>query len=82
MDAVGDLVGPDNGSSEKPIERLRTHLADESSSLGTRESHALERLIELAAAALRLDQRVGHIRDESDKDRPLRVGTSCAEQPS
>lgn len=58
-------------SIEKPIERLRTHLQNDHQ-LSDREVAVVEQLIGLAEATMRLDQRLTHIRDETDKGRPLR----------
>ena len=75
MDATTDLVGPDaDGRQEQPIERLRHHL--EELDLPPREAEAVSRIVELAEAVLRLDQRLVHIRDEADKGEP---GTSWEE---
>lgn len=58
MDATSDVVGPDPGKQEKPAKRLRDRLTTVSDDLGERESVVLERLVELAAAVLQLDQRL------------------------
>ena len=69
MDATTDLVGPDaEGRQEKPIVRLRRHL--EGLDLPSREAEVVSRIVELAEAALSLDQRLDHIRDEADKGKP------------
>ena len=69
MDATTDLVGPDTeGRQEQPIERLRRHL--EGLDLPSREAKVVVRIVELAQAVLRLDQRLVHIRDEADEGEP------------
>ena len=69
MDATTDLVGPDaDGQQEHPIERLESHL--EGLDLPSRETEVVSRIVELARAVLRLDQRLVHIRDEADKGEP------------
>ncbi|MEN8234194.1 MAG: hypothetical protein ABFR89_04660 [Actinomycetota bacterium] len=71
MDIASDLSNGE-GPAEKPIEQLGRQLHRMTEKLGDRERVVVERLIDLAAAALRLDQRLAHVRDEGDKDRPLR----------
>ena len=69
MDATTDLVGPDaEGGQERPIERLKRHL--KGLDLPSREAEVVSRIVELAQAVLRLDQRLVHIRDEADKGKP------------
>jgi hypothetical protein len=68
MDVTTDVVGASAaGGQEKPIERLRAYFERR---LNERESDLLTQLVELARVALRLDHRLNHIRDESDKSRP------------
>ena len=55
-------------NQEKPIERLRSHLAV--MPIPEREAAALEQVVELALTVLRLDHRLNHIRDEADKNQP------------
>ena len=69
MDATSDVVGSEvQGSQEKPIERLRNYL--EGLALPAREAAVVSQIVELARAALWLDQRLNHIRDESDRGEP------------
>lgn len=69
MDATSDVVGSEaQGSQEKPIERLRNYL--EGLALPAREAAVVSQIVELARVALSLDQRLNHIRDESDKGEP------------
>ena len=69
MDATTDLVGSDSeGRQEQPIERLKRHLKGRD--LPSREAEVVSRIVELAQAVLRLDQRLVHIRDEADKGEP------------
>ena len=69
MDATTDLVGPDaEGEQEKPIERLRLHV--EGLEVPSREAKVVSRIVELAQAVLRLDNRLVHIRGEADEGEP------------
>lgn len=66
MDATTDIVG-EGGSQERPVERLRTHMA--TLDLSSREVDVVARIVDLAEAALRLDHRLNHVRDETDRGR-------------
>lgn len=69
MDMTNDVVGPDApGLQEAPVERLRKHL--EGLNLPSREAEVLSQVVELARVVLRLDHRLNHVRDESDKGEP------------
>jgi hypothetical protein len=68
MDVTSNIVGVDEGRQEYPIDRLKKWLAGRP--LEDRERLVVERLIDLAEAALSLDHRLNHIRDESDRGRP------------
>jgi len=69
MDATTDAVGSTSeGGQERPIERLRRHMAG--LSLPSREADVVSQIVELARAALRLDHRLNHIRDEVDLGEP------------
>jgi hypothetical protein len=69
MDITTDTVGSfASGEQERPIERLRAHL--DGQSLSERERDVLGQLVELARVVLRLDHRLNHVRDETDKGRP------------
>lgn len=66
MDAVSDLVGLDAGGwQEEPISRLKDHVVG--LGLATREAEVVSRLVDLARSVLRLDNRLVHIRDETDR---------------
>ncbi len=66
MDATTDIVGQ-GGSQERPVERLRAHMA--TLSLSSREADVVARIVDLAEAVLRLDHRLNHVRDEADRGR-------------
>ena len=69
MDATKDVVGSETeGRQEKPVARLRSHL--KGLGLPSREAEVVSQIVELAQAVLSLDQRLNHIRDESDKGEP------------
>jgi hypothetical protein len=68
FELVSDIA--DTGDQEKPITRLQGQLAR--MDISEREAEVLTTLVGLAQATLSLDQRLTHIRDESDKDKPLR----------
>lgn len=69
MDATNDVVGAGTeGRQENPIDRLRSHL--ERMNLPSREAEVLSQVVELARVVLRLDHRLNHVRDESDKGEP------------
>jgi hypothetical protein len=72
MDATTVAVGDDGGEQEKPIERLQRWTEErlEGNNLPEREAEVVRRLTALADAVLRLDQRLDHVRDESDKGSP------------
>ncbi len=72
MDITSDVAGADGGNQEKPIQRLAARLQS-ASGLSEREAAALTQLVELGRAVFHLDQRLNHIRDESDKGQPLRA---------
>ena len=66
---VSTVIGPDaDGKRENPIGVLKDY--GETLELTGREVKVLVRLVELAGAVLSLDQRLHHILDEVDKDRP------------
>lgn len=67
MDIVSDVVG-EAGKQEQPIPRLKAWL--EERSMADREREVLVALVELARVALRLDDRLNHIRDEADAGEP------------
>jgi hypothetical protein len=70
MDVTTDIVGSSaRGKQERPIERLRAHF--DGQTLSERERNVLAQLVELARVALCLDHRLNHIRDESDRGRPV-----------
>ena len=69
IDATSDIGGSEaQGSQERPIERLRHYV--EGLALPAREAAVAAQIVEFARAALSLDQRLNHIRDESDKGEP------------
>lgn len=70
MDLTSVIVGDDGGRSEKPVERLEAHLA--AADVSERERTVLVDLVGLARSCLRLDHRLNHVRDETDKELPLR----------
>jgi len=71
FDLAADLIGSGTAyAREQPVEPLRR--AIRGAGVSTREQTVLEALVDLLAAVLHLDQRVTHIRDESDRGIPLR----------
>lgn len=69
MDATTDVVGAEaGGEQERPIQRLKTHLAG--LNVPAREAEVLAQVVELARVVLRLDHRLNHIRDEADQGEP------------
>lgn len=64
MDATTAIVGA-AGGAEKPVQRLKDHLAK--LTIPEREREVLAQVIELARVVLRLDHRLNHIRDEADQ---------------
>ena len=69
MDATTDVVGATTpGSQEKPIQRLKAHVA--ALGLPSREAGVVAQIVELAQAALKLNHRLNHIRDEADLGEP------------
>lgn len=67
MDVTTDIVGADApGKQERPIDRLTTWMTARQG-LSERERLVLRQLVALAEAALRLDHRLNHVRDEADK---------------
>lgn len=69
FDLTSDLIGG-GYNREKPVKPLKD--AIQQVAVSGREKAVLGALVDLLAAVLRLDQRITHIRDESDKGLPLR----------
>lgn len=71
--AVFDLASeftPDSADSERPIPDLEKLVAE--ADVTKRERRVLGSLVALVAAVLSLDNRLTHVRDEKDSEKPLR----------
>lgn len=66
FDTTAAIVGA--GAPERPIQQLRTWLA--ASKLQPREAELVAHLVDFADAALKLDHRLNHVRDEAAKGEP------------
>lgn len=70
MDTTTDVLGAGSeGKQEKPAERLKERLSSQPG-IGPREAAVLHQLAELVRVVLRLDHRLNHVRDETDKGEP------------
>jgi hypothetical protein len=64
IDSIADVLGSGSPADERPIERLRDHLA--TLRLPVREAKLVAQVVELARVSLRLDHRLSHIDEETD----------------
>jgi hypothetical protein len=71
FDVTDDLAGLDSGKTEQPVDRLKAYV-EQAAHLAGRERTALASLVTFVQDVLRLDHRLAHVRDELDKDVPLR----------
>lgn len=71
MDVTTDVLGPGTATQqEMPVQRLKEWMTTQTT-LSTRDADVVQQLVELARVVLRLDHRLNHVRDETDKGQPL-----------